>query len=652
MNNETKTICPLKGYAKQSGGSLDGKGKDVLHFFHPVEDKRLWGHLIPKEVDSQVYIENYIKVLNDSEKQCKKAEITTIERSKNKQITGSEKVANFEVFPICKICYLDRYGSNVTDKERILCKVVFDNGKEEQMEILTSDISKLAKRVTEKYSTAIINFTEPNAEKIIEVNFRFSTQAVPIVKRLFEAGWQIVNGMHKYVHDSLILLPEYEVETGVNLPFYTNWTDRDVGNVFLKATKLIKDKRTAYTVFLYSLMGVLFKPFEEAGYTPHFLLFLNGKTGSLKTTIAQILFTQLSDMKHRSTPRRIDTDTLNSFERAVVLRGRDTTLLIDDYAPAKTPQKKADMQNRLEMIVRMVGDGATKSRSNSKLEDLQGEGVKGMVVVTGEIQGKGMSSNLRCLYCTMKRSYANLENITWFQQRENMYAYSTAIMHFTEYLSWNWDTVINYIIKMFPKEREEVAKYVNEKRLIDSSVFLRITADIFERFLVEYCEIDPFFVTEMIKEMRSEIIVNACINENVVKEEAYSQTFIKGIHTLMITNKIRLYSGKIEAKHISMYDGFEDTEFFYFIPEVIYVKVMNFLGRSRQYLPYDLKELVIAMYEDGIIKAHSNGRGKKTYYARVNVQNGVKQKFLKVSKKIFQDIVDGTFDDDKEEGGM
>lgn len=63
-------------------------------------------------------------------------------------------------------------------------------------------------------------------------------------------------------------------------------------------------------------------------------------------------------------PRRIDADTLNSFERAVVLSGRDTTLLIDDYAPAKTPQKKAEMQNKLEMIVRMVGDGATKSRSN------------------------------------------------------------------------------------------------------------------------------------------------------------------------------------------------------------------------------------------------------------------------------------------------
>lgn len=654
MENEKKIISPLIGYATQSGGSANGKGKEVLHFYHPVPDKRLWGHVIPKEADAEVYIDNYIKVLDCSEKQqlieCAKTEIIPVIGNKNKQITGSGKIANFEIFPLRKICYIDRSGINIAEKERILCKLVFDGGREEQMEILTSEISKLTKRITEKYSNAIINFTEPNAEKILEANFRFRTQTIPITRRLFEAGWQVVNGVHQYVNDSLVLLPDYEIETGVNLPFYNNLTPCEVGDIFIHATQLIKEKRTAYPVFLYSLMGVLFKLFEEAGYTPHFLLFLNGKTGSMKTTIAQILFAQLADMKHRNKPRRIDADTLVSFERAIVLSGRDTTLLIDDYAPAKTAQKKVDMQNRLEMIIRMVGDGATKSRSNAKLEDVQGEGVKGMVVVTGEISGKGVSSNLRCLYCEMKRNYANVECISWFQQRENLYAYTTAIMHFVEYISWNWERIVEYIIQRFPIERKEISNYIHEKRLVDSSVYLRITADVFERFMIDSCQADQLFITEMIKDMRAEIIANACVNEAMVKEEAYSQIFVKGIHTLMITNKVKLYNGKMEAEHVSVYDGFEDAEYYFFIPESIYIKVMEFLGRSRQYVPYDLKELVTSMYEDGIIQAHSNGYGKKTYYARINIHGGGKQRFLKISKRIFSEIIEGTFDDEKEGG--
>lgn len=138
-----------------------------------------------------------------------------------------------------------------------------------------------------------------------------------------------------------------------------------------------------------------------------------------------------------------------------------------------------------------------------------------MVVITGEIQGKGVSSNLRCLYCTMKRSYANVEGVTWFQMRENAYAYTTAIMHFTEYISQNWSALVDYIIVHFPMERKELIHYVREKRLVDSSACLRIVADIFEKFMVEYCDVDKFFIAEMIKEMRNAVAVNAGINESM-----------------------------------------------------------------------------------------------------------------------------------------
>ena len=251
-----------------------------------------------------------------------------------------------------------------------------------------------------------------------------------------EHGWQNIDGKMWYLNDNVLAGRFRRIETGVKLPRY-NYKQEQLKNVFFSAMSLYKDMKSISTMVLFSLLGVTYRLFVEAGHTPHFLLFLNGKTGSMKTTIGKILFMQLTDDAHRDYPRRIDTDTVVSFERAIVTKGRDTITLIDDYSPAKTAQKKAELQNKLEAIIRMVGDGSTKSRSNQSLDDVQGEGVQGGVVLTGELRGKGVSSNLRCLYCQMYREQANVEIVTWFQ--DNPYAYTTLIESFTEYLSENWD---------------------------------------------------------------------------------------------------------------------------------------------------------------------------------------------------------------------
>ena len=104
---------------------------------------------------------------------------------------------------------------------------------------------------------------------------------------------------------------------------------------------------------LFSLLGILYRCFRLAGYPPHFLLFINGRTGSLKTTIAKILYSQLCNDCYRDNPRRLDVDSITSFERGIVKVGRDTVLLFDDYAPAKTPQKRQEMKGKLEVLVRI-----------------------------------------------------------------------------------------------------------------------------------------------------------------------------------------------------------------------------------------------------------------------------------------------------------
>ena len=166
--------------------------------------------------------------------------------------------------------------------------------------------------------------------------------------------------------------------------------------------------------------------------------------------------------------------------------------------------KKKENADKLEMIVRMVGDGSSKSRSNIDLEDCRGEGVQGMIVVTGELMGKGMSSNLRCFYCRMEREKADLQLVTYFQ--ENPYAITTLIAKFAEYIGKNWENIQVYIKREFKNKREEISKILKEKRLVDSVVSLHIASDIFAGFMLEKqgCEVEYF--SHLIENMKKGII--------------------------------------------------------------------------------------------------------------------------------------------------
>ena len=129
--------------------------------------------------------------------------------------------------------------------------------------------------------------------------------------------------------------------------------------------------------------------------------------------------------------------------------------------------------------------------------------VKGMVVLTGELQARGLSSNLRCLYCEMEREKANVEMVTWFQT--NKYAYTTLIEHFTRFLSMEWENIVFLIRNNIESKRRMAEKYLTERRLVDTLATLWIMAEIIGQFFVKYCGMLKDNVLSEISIIQSEI---------------------------------------------------------------------------------------------------------------------------------------------------
>lgn len=548
------------------------------------------------------------------------------------------QVSNYTLTPYEKIIFLDRNGKEISEREIIRLKIEIERETPKEFEVRTVDIHRIAKLIGKRFSTARVDETESKAEKIVESEFRRKTYGIRIIRCLTQAGWQVVDGRHLYVHDALCMGVNTTIQTGVSLPKYTSVSLQQLKEYCHRALNIYGDKSVAATMFLYAFTGVTYKLFDEAGYPPHFLLFLNGKTGAMKTTIGKILFNQLKCEKHRDHVRRIDADTIVSFERALVEQGIDTITLIDDYAPAKTEKKKAELADKLESIIRMVGDGSTKSRSNTSLQDVQGEGVHGTVVLTGEIRGKGLSSNLRCLYCEIVRDKVNVENVSFFQ--ENPYAFTTVVSSFADFLSNNWEKCFTHIKQEFPKKRIEIARKIEERRLVDSVVVLQIIAEIFQNFLMQYniCTVPE--AENLVGTLKNLVIENAVYSQSISDEETPGLMYLKAVNVLMTQNKIVVCDKAVFVNNGKIH-GFEDEKFFFFVPEMVFAEVQNYFRSLRTYFPLDLRETTICLYEDGYIKTCSNGVGKRTYYARISTDNsGKKQKFLKISKEIMQQIAE------------
>lgn len=595
-----------------------------------TKDSRLAQHRIPKEVeDPQSYLNHISKILDgkteSSEEQTKTSIIKAV-------TTGT----NLEIIPEEHWFYVDRNGKEIKKKEKIIATIFFTNGKTEKFAILISEISSICKIIKKRYAEAIFDYEEKNLEKRFENEFRSKINQCRKVVCLTDAGWQKINNQWIYIFQSVKLADNYSIETKLDMQV-ESCTHKELYWIFVNALTMYKDSDVSAVMVAYALMGVLQRPFKEAGYAPHFLLFLNGKSGSLKTTIGKILFTQLSEQQFRDIPRRIDADTAVSLERGIVTSGRDTIILLDDFAPAKSEAKKKEYADKLEMIVRMVGDGSSKSRSNIDLEDCRGEGVQGMIVVTGELMGQGMSSNLRCFYCRMEREKADLQMVTYFQ--ENPYAITTLIVKFAEYIGKYWEKIQTYIKREFKKKREEISKILKEKRLVDSVVSLHIACDIFVGFMLEKQGCEEEYFAYLIESMKKGIISCAIQSQAVSVEESPVLQYLRALDSLEKTGVIKLKNNRLSVTELGIFDGFVEDGFLFLNPEKVHAKILTFLRNVKKYFPYDVSEMANILADDGILQTSSNGKGKRILKARVQVIDGERCNFFKIKFCDYQRII-------------
>lgn len=495
------------------------------------------------------------------------------------------------------------------------------------------DIKNVLIRIQERYPQVRTNPKIKRIKQVLENTVR--SQLNEDVKRYCytQAGWNVYRGQRIYVHKG-IALRDCIVNTEQNLP-YINIADRnELVSIWKKMFFLYRVKDISLVLSLFTVSGVLYRLFEEAGYPIRTVLYIIGKTGSFKTALSKILFTQLSEDDYRGTPRRIDFDTGASLERTLISEGTDTVTFFDDVSPAKTRTAHSAIQNNLELILRMAGDGSTKSRSNGKLENVRGEGIHGTVVVTGEVMANGLSSNLRCLYLCIKKDMVNIEKVTWLQK--NAFAVCTFILHFTDFVSENWEQILTKIATEFPGYRNDVLGNLASSRLIDCYAQLNLMADIVKEFLLNYCMATSELIGGLFEDQQHSILSAVLNSERLTEESEPADIFIDAFLSILEERGFFIINRKDLADNQDA-DGFIDEGFLYMREQRCYLKVVDWIAKGRISFPFNLKQTERFLCEAEYIVTSPNGENKITYCARVLIGKS-KKNFLKFRGDMLRDF--------------
>lgn len=632
LNKEGEVSKPISFFAKQK--DQFGNIKEI-----EVDDPNLAGCIFPATMNVKI-IERLNAVMGEKGEKINLISDIIKESSREQKKDEEEKaevLANYELKPLALYEYVDRKGKTNDEETEVLLEVLIGEQKQirKQLKIKCKELNKITQIISKKFATAILYDKKEMARSQIENALREQLGEINTVFCYKDAGWQKIKNKYIYLNKSTEKIG-IEVMTDLNLPYDRGYTPNSILEIWEKATSIYLNHDISSVMVTYAFLGVAYKVFDEAGYPPHFLLFLTGKTGSMKTTISKILYTQLTRDDDRDHPRRIDADTPTSLERALVSSGIDTITLFDDYAPHKTRQKMNIMKDNLETIIRMVGDGSTKSRSNANLEDRRGEGVKGMVAITGELKGDGLSSNLRCLFCEIDKKYVDVETVTWFQHQKK--AFNTLIFHFTNFLGEKWWYVKNYIQTEFDPLRKQAGKHLRERRLIDTLVTLWIMDIIIQYFLESYCGANEKQIRRQIRNMQSGVEEVVVRSELLSGEQNVGKLFMETVLMMKSTSKLKIKEGRFELMDLQLYDGYIEGKYIYFLPDNLFQKVDSWLRKGKMDFSLNMRETGKLLVKEGYVQTSPNGHSARTTYTRIYIKPKGKVNFLKFPIDVFDEF--------------
>lgn len=556
--------------------------------------------------------------------------------------TASRRVTNWYVEDIETIHSRKFNNTRVVEERRIAFDLVVfpENGgspNKRRIEIKYEDFDKIVSIVQKKEASAVIYRHAAPFEVRLIIELRRKMSSCTHRYEFLTSGWvNLPNGQKAYVQDG-VKPPVDFVTYHSKFSFYNGGLRRakeEIVRSGLGVLRISRDPAVMAIMFLWALLGLLFSLFEEAGFRPSSVLFIDGVTGSMKTSVSRLIF-GFSGKDGGCDDYATFRDTSSSME-VLLGRCRDRVLLVDDFCPPADGHSTSTARQSLERLIRYFGDGKARGRTTPQLEEVTEKKVNCTCVITGEDTAGSLSSLLRCLFLPVEKTTFDGEVLAQYQ--EQPWLWTEFLQLFTEYIAPRYDEVVKMIRQQFPELRKAAAGELQERRLADTSASLMMVSRL---VLDMYADMGYTGGEEYERFFRQAILKTCKDSERRALESNPSCIFAKSLLTMLHTETVVLGSVELFAADPKRYIGAEKDGYWYLWPDRTYSAVRQFYQDSGKVFPLGDAALWRQLAADGaLLPTHTKKKGVEAVEYGTKVSFAGRPRLLKFDPQKLQALAE------------
>ena len=347
---------------------------------------------------------------------------------------------------------------------------------------------------------------------------------------------------------------------------------------------------------------------KQAGCMPKFVLFITGRTGTRKSTIAALILSFFGQFTSSDLPMSF-RDTANSIiANAFTLK--DVLTCIDDFYPSDNAEMKK-LNATAQTVMRAYGDRTGRARLRSDSTLMESRPPQGNAIITGELSPDvGESGTARYFALELKEEDVDLGSLSVCQSEAADGAYRRTMYAYTEWLKRRYLCDDSHVEKLKDKllnwHKIDRNDYYHHNqtchgRLPETVACLMIGMRFFLQFLKENCVIKQEDQEVELELFRKELYALADLQSESVEQDKPANIFIRKLYALMESGVIVLKrKGEPGEYSPSFHSGLEDDAYLMIHPDSVHRQVKKLCSDAGEAFPFTMRAIMKALVEEGI----------------------------------------------------
>ena len=510
----------------------------------------------------------------------------------------------------------------VVEKSLVLSGVHADGSTLPKVEVTGADLSNF-NWLLDKWGAKCIIEVGQSRKDHLRYYIQTTAEEAEQSTEYHVTGWKKINGEWHF------LLPGDSNINVVLIGKLRHYCGADVDDLYdLIDAYNLYEKPPVSSIIIHPLIAFAFlTPLNEflkqAGCMPKFVLFITGRTGTRKSTIAALILSFFDQFTSSDLPMSF-RDTANSIiANAFTLK--DVMTCIDDFYPSDNTEMKK-LNATAQTVMRAYGDRTGRARLRSDSTLMGSRPPQGNAIITGELcPDIGESGTARYFSLELKEEDVDLGSLSFCQSEAADGAYRRTMYAYTEWLKRRYLCDDSHVEKLKDKLLNWHKTYRNDYyhhnltshgRLPETVACMMIGMRFFLQFLKENCVIKQEDQEVELELFRKELYALADLQSESVEQDKPANIFIRKLYALMESGVIVLKrKGEPGEYTPSFHSGLEDDTYLMIHPDSVHRQVKKLCSDAGEAFPFTMRAIMKALVEEGIAEP---GRDSTTRVTKVD----------------------------------